>query len=208
MKLDMVRLARILFLEIGIHTWSHNPLTSMSARQIVAEVQYTAAIVYATIGIVPRLFRPPYGDIDDRVRAIVNALGYTTAFWTTSPSRDTQDAGTSLDPERNTTSEAQQEIIDNVSTWFDQPAGFISLQHDLNPWTIDVALEIISNINEAGDVSGRIDTVGGCTGISQDTPDPDFVPAGSNDDEVLKPNHASVVAAGLFALSASFLISL
>lgn len=73
--------------EIGIHTWTHNPLTSMTNEEVVAEIQLTSAIIYRTIGIIPKLFRPPYGDIDDRVRAIANALGYTVVFWTTDPSR-------------------------------------------------------------------------------------------------------------------------
>ncbi|KAL3896537.1 MAG: hypothetical protein SGCHY_004009, partial [Lobulomycetales sp.] len=155
--------------EIGIHTWTHNPLTSMTNAQIVAELQFTAAIVYRTIGIIPKLIRPPYGDIDDRVRAIANALGYTVAFWTTRPSRDSQDAGLSVNPETNT-AEVQQQIIDTVSGWFDDENGFISLQHDLNPWSVDVALRILANVETAGTrVKSRITTVGACNGITQDT---------------------------------------
>jgi peptidoglycan/xylan/chitin deacetylase (PgdA/CDA1 family) len=70
----------------------------MTNEEVVAEIQLTSALIYRTIGVIPKLFRPPYGDIDDRVRATVSALGYTVAFWTTDPSRDSQDAGKSINP--------------------------------------------------------------------------------------------------------------
>jgi peptidoglycan/xylan/chitin deacetylase (PgdA/CDA1 family) len=31
--------------------------------------------------VTPTLFRPPFGDIDPRVRAIVRALNLTTVIW-------------------------------------------------------------------------------------------------------------------------------
>ena len=32
-------------------------------------------------GVTPTCFRPPYGDTDDRIRAIVHALGLRTILW-------------------------------------------------------------------------------------------------------------------------------
>ena len=32
-------------------------------------------------GVTPACFRPPYGDIDDRIRAIVHALGLRVILW-------------------------------------------------------------------------------------------------------------------------------
>jgi hypothetical protein len=47
----------------------------------------------------------------------------------------------------------------------------------LNPWTIEIALAVIANITAAGTtVSSRIKTVGGCSGIPQNTRAIDFVP--------------------------------
>jgi hypothetical protein len=59
---------------VGHHSWSHHPFTTLTNAQIVAEMMYTAAIIYNNTGLNPRYFRPPYGDIDDRVRAIVNGM--------------------------------------------------------------------------------------------------------------------------------------
>jgi hypothetical protein len=113
------------------------------------------------------------------VRAIANALGYIVAFWTTDPFRDTQDAGsfitrliflgTSLDSTKNTPA-GQNAIIAKITGWFADTNGFISLQHDLNPWTIEIALAVIANITSAGaTVASRIKTVGGCNNIVPNT---------------------------------------
>ncbi|RKO83330.1 hypothetical protein BDK51DRAFT_2822, partial [Blyttiomyces helicus] len=63
------------------HTWTHHPITALTSEQLVAEIKYTEAIIYQTIGKVPLFFRPPYGDNDDRTRAIVAAMGYRTVVW-------------------------------------------------------------------------------------------------------------------------------
>jgi len=34
------------------------------------------------IGITPTCWRPPYGDVDDRIRAIAKGLGLQTVLWT------------------------------------------------------------------------------------------------------------------------------
>jgi peptidoglycan/xylan/chitin deacetylase (PgdA/CDA1 family) len=66
---------------IAIHTWTHHPLTSLTNEQVIAELLYTEAFIYKTIGKAPRQYRPPYGDVDDRTRAIASALGFTAALW-------------------------------------------------------------------------------------------------------------------------------
>ncbi|CAG8587531.1 14684_t:CDS:2, partial [Ambispora leptoticha] len=60
--------------QIGVHTWSHPPLTTLTNEQIVAEILWTEKIINDTIGVVPKYMRPPMGDIDNRVRAIMKAL--------------------------------------------------------------------------------------------------------------------------------------
>jgi len=40
-------------------------------------------IIKQVIGVTPTCFRPPYGDIDDRVRAVAKALGLRVILWTT-----------------------------------------------------------------------------------------------------------------------------
>ena len=67
--------------EIGVHTWSHPWLTSLTNDQIVAEALWTADAIFDIIGLTPKYFRPPFGDIDPRVRAILSAMGFKVIVW-------------------------------------------------------------------------------------------------------------------------------
>ncbi|CAO3598259.1 unnamed protein product [Absidia cylindrospora] len=67
--------------EIAMHTWSHSYLTTETNEQIVAELMWTATAIKEVTGVTPRFYRPPYGDIDDRVRSIGHALGFIPVIW-------------------------------------------------------------------------------------------------------------------------------
>lgn len=54
--------------ELSIHTWSHSALTTLTNEQIVAELGWTRKAIQTVTGVTPLTFRPPYGDVDDRVR--------------------------------------------------------------------------------------------------------------------------------------------
>ena len=114
--------------EIGIHTWTHYPLTSLTNEQIVAEIKYSESLVYAATGRVTKSLRPPYGNVDDRVRAIAFALGYNIIMWT-KDSKDTYDT-----PEN---------ITNTLFQWSNETQGFISLQHSMSKQTIDHAIEAL-----------------------------------------------------------------
>ncbi|KAI8995919.1 hypothetical protein BC832DRAFT_516583, partial [Gaertneriomyces semiglobifer] len=116
--------------EIGIHTWNHLPLTSLSNEHIIAELLYTQAYVESVIGVKPVFFRPPFGDVDDRVRGIASALGLTNVMWTSRPDRDTHDASKPDQP---------AQVLAAVTKFLSTPQpGFISLQHDLIKPTVDM----------------------------------------------------------------------
>ena len=68
--------------QISVHTWSHPYLTKLTNEEIVAELGWTKQVIKDTIGVTPNTFRPPYGDIDDRVRAIAAQMGLTPIIWT------------------------------------------------------------------------------------------------------------------------------
>ncbi|WFD06608.1 hypothetical protein MVES1_001962, partial [Malassezia vespertilionis] len=63
------------------HTWSHKLMTTLSNEQVFAELYYTAKAIKKIVGVTPRCWRPPQGDVDDRVRAIATALGMHTIMW-------------------------------------------------------------------------------------------------------------------------------
>jgi len=57
--------------EIGNHTWTHPVLTKMSAAAIKKEYETTEQAIKAAIGQPSAFFRPPYGAINDSVRALI-----------------------------------------------------------------------------------------------------------------------------------------
>ncbi|KAI9203759.1 uncharacterized protein BJ171DRAFT_582526 [Polychytrium aggregatum] len=144
--------------QIGVHTWTHHPLTALSNEQIVAEIKYTEALIYKTIGKVSLFMRPPYGDMDDRVRAIVSALGYTATVWN-------QD-DTAADQVTTTESIATKLVGLATGSWFSGKNGFISLSHDRLPFTSDVVMQIMKYYQQnKATIKYKIAPVGDCVGM-------------------------------------------
>ncbi|KAK4702848.1 chitin deacetylase, partial [Phenoliferia sp. Uapishka_3] len=68
--------------QIAVHTWSHPYMTSMTDMQVLGEIGWTQQIILDQSGKVPAFWRPPYGDVDNRVRAIAKEVfGLTTVIW-------------------------------------------------------------------------------------------------------------------------------
>ncbi|KAH9983935.1 hypothetical protein BJV77DRAFT_1040509 [Russula vinacea] len=114
-----------------------SPLTAMTNEQIVAELGWTRKAIQAVLGVTPTTMRPPFGDIDDRVRAISLAMGMVPIIWTNSPTSgpfDTNDwrvAGGLVNSTQSfNTFEA---ILGNATSL---PTGFIVLEHDLYEVTL------------------------------------------------------------------------
>jgi len=65
--------------ELGNHTYTHPHLPALKDEaRIRAEIVRTQAEVKALTGQTPRLFRPPYGEYDQRVIQIAGELGLVT----------------------------------------------------------------------------------------------------------------------------------
>ncbi|CAG8701986.1 2451_t:CDS:2 [Dentiscutata erythropus] len=67
--------------QICVHTWSHRYMTTLTNQQVLAELYYTRKVIKYVMGVTPLCWRPPYGDVDDRVRAIAAALNMSTDVW-------------------------------------------------------------------------------------------------------------------------------
>ncbi|KAL0088200.1 carbohydrate esterase family 4 protein [Phycomyces blakesleeanus] len=63
------------------HTWSHKQMTSLTNEEVVAELYWTMKAIKETTGVTTRCWRPPYGDVDDRVRSIAWQMGLRTIVW-------------------------------------------------------------------------------------------------------------------------------
>lgn len=63
------------------HTEMHPDLARKSSSRIRAELERTQHILQDTIGMTPRLFRPPYGSRRPAVLRIARSLGLTPVVW-------------------------------------------------------------------------------------------------------------------------------
>ena len=67
---------------IGNHTWEHTDLTAQSGPEIRRALRRTWHALVGAGAPAPTLTRPPYGALDDRVRRVLAAAGYTPVLWT------------------------------------------------------------------------------------------------------------------------------
>ncbi|KAF9316804.1 chitin deacetylase [Podila horticola] len=120
---------------IALHTWSHAGMTSLTNEQIVAEIKWAEKIVFDVTGLKTKYWRPPYGDVDNRVREIARQLGYITVIWTKDwDSNDWQISDKSI-----TTQEIFRNFKWALSTIPKLKAGVITLEHDLETQEVNVA---------------------------------------------------------------------
>jgi len=67
---------------LAVHTWSHPHLTTYTNEQIVGELGWTMQIIYDVSSHLPKYYRPPFGDVDNRVRAIAtHVFNMTAVMW-------------------------------------------------------------------------------------------------------------------------------
>jgi len=64
-----------------VHTWSHPAMTTQTNAQVVAELYWTLKAIKEATGVTSKCWRPPQGDVDDRVRAIAHQMGLRTILW-------------------------------------------------------------------------------------------------------------------------------
>ncbi|KAG0083277.1 chitin deacetylase [Podila epicladia] len=82
---------------LASHTWSHHALTTLTNEEIVAEMRWTEKAIFDATGYRVRYMRPPYGDVDNRVRFVLKKMGYTIVDWSGDrfDSNDWQSTGSS-----------------------------------------------------------------------------------------------------------------
>ena len=82
---DILRLAHDRGNEILGHSWSHANLTRLSSSQIASEITRTHSAIVNVVGEAPRLFRPPYGSVNNVVRQVSEDLGFSIINWNVDP---------------------------------------------------------------------------------------------------------------------------
>lgn len=123
---------------LAVHTWSHAHLTTLSDLEILGELGWTMQIIHDLTGLVPSHYRPPYGDVDNRVRALAkHVFGLTTILWNCDSSdwslNQTYALGDFLDPPMN--GFGIQESVNMINSHIDQAdhsIGKVILEHELS----------------------------------------------------------------------------
>lgn len=79
--------------EIGNHSDTHPHMSKLNEQQIRDELRIMSDKVETLTGVRPTLFRPPYGDYNNRVIQVARAEGYEAVQWSID-SLDWKDRGT------------------------------------------------------------------------------------------------------------------
>ncbi|KAH9024069.1 putative chitin deacetylase [Lactarius pseudohatsudake] len=123
--------------EICVHSWSHSYMTAFQSQDAFAELWYTMKAIKLVTGVTPTCWRPPFGDVDDRIRAIANALGLQTIMW----ERDSFDWRAGLDNFGPADVDENYSLFVNDLTAGDfNTVGGILLTHELNNFTMQEAI--------------------------------------------------------------------
>lgn len=117
--------------QIGIHTFDHVKLTGLSRADFDAQVERTRAALKGVLGHNDFLLRPPYGMLDDGVRAMA---GCPILLW-------------SIDPEDWRDRDGERVAAEVTAQARD---GGIILMHDIFPESVDAALEIVDALHAQG----------------------------------------------------------
>lgn len=153
--------------QIAVHTWSHPPLTSLSNEQIVAEFGWSKQAIHDVLGVTPIYWRAPYGDVDNRVRAIAKQMNLTNIIWTTVGQQDfdTQDWQVGSAP-----GVTEQTVVTNFQNILKQvpslPGGFIVLEHNLLPEEANIAMNDILPMALGYSPKLQIQDIMTCMGLS------------------------------------------
>lgn len=122
--------------ELGNHSASHKNMSTLSSSEIKEEITTVHDQVKALTGLSMNLFRPPYGDYDDKVIWSVDSLGYYPIQWDVD-SLDWKDYGTAS-------------IIDEVVNNKHLSNGSIILMHNGAKYTPAALEAVISGLQAKG----------------------------------------------------------
>ncbi|KAJ9126212.1 hypothetical protein QFC24_001935 [Naganishia onofrii] len=140
---------------LSVHTWSHMHNSALTDEQILAEIGWCMQVIYDNSGLVPKFWRPPYGDLDNRVRFIAeNVFNLITVTW----NRDSRDwAIPSL------FDQTVQKSVDEVRSYVNgsKSPGMNILEHELNNACVTVFETVYTDyVNDGWDIRNLVSLVG------------------------------------------------
>ena len=132
--------------QVGIHTFDHVKLTDLSRTDFDAQVETTRALLKSTLGHNDFLLRPPYGMLDESVKAWA---GCPIILW-------------SIDPEDWRDQNTDRVVREVVAGARD---GGIILMHDIFPESVDAALQIVDQLHQQGYLFCTVDELFAARGL-------------------------------------------
>jgi len=135
--------------QVGSHTWSHPNLETLTPAQVTSQLVRNNEAIVSILGVKPRYFRPPYGDINNAVAAEIKAQGQIPVTWNF-------DSGDSVGA-----TVAQSEA--SYTKWIKTGKGLIALNHETQPGTVHTLVKkVVPQLKAAG---YRFVTIADCLGL-------------------------------------------
>ncbi|WP_407319876.1 polysaccharide deacetylase family protein [Isoptericola halotolerans] len=126
---------------VANHTWNHPQLTTLDDAEVRDELRRTQDAVTDATGFTPFLLRPPYGDVDGRVRSLATRTGLDVVLWSLD----------SRDWESRDAREIRRRVANQVQD------GSNVLLHDIHSTTVDAVPKIIDDLREEDYVLVTVD---------------------------------------------------
>lgn len=117
--------------DIGSHTYNHRNLNLLNDSEVISEVEKTNDKIKEIIGVKPTLLRPPYGNLTNHRKELVNMH---TILWDIDP----------LDWKYKNKSRVADEIIEHAHD------GAIILLHDIYKSSVEGALLAMEELEKQG----------------------------------------------------------
>lgn len=131
--------------EICVHTWSHPYMTGMTNEGVFAELWYTKKLIKEIVGVTVQCWRPPFGDIDDRVRFIGQALDLKPVIWL----EDTDDWNYAAIGISGVETNYENIIKKGQNGTYNSGFGPIMLSHEIDGTTMEEAEKFVPQLEKA-----------------------------------------------------------
>lgn len=122
--------------DLANHSENHKQMSTLSAAQCQEEIQKAHDKVKSLTGIDMNLFRPPYGEYNNQLVEVANAMNYHVIQWSVD-SLDWKDYGA-------------DNIVSTILNHEDLKDGAIILMHNGAKYTKDALEQVILGLQEKG----------------------------------------------------------
>ncbi|ODN74206.1 hypothetical protein L202_07652 [Cryptococcus amylolentus CBS 6039] len=138
---------------LGSHTWSHADVTELSWDEFHDELWKVEEAFIKILGVKPKYFRPPYGNINDNAMSVLENRGYSKVFLWSDDTEDSLDKGAARG----------EEVLDGVAN--DYPNPHLVLSHSTYPQNSQEVLpHSVPKLKSAG---YNLVTAGQCVGTDE-----------------------------------------